>query len=249
MKASIRNWVAAIRSGNGVAWSVHLFTTSGVVVGMLAIEAVFDGRPRAAIVYLVITQTIDGIDGPMARQVDVVRKVPKIDGYVLDLVIDYVTCVIVPALFLHQFHVLPERWSLPLAGLVVFSSAIWFARTDMMTDDHWFNGFPGVWNLIAPSMLLAGSGRWVNATLVVVLCGLMLTDVPFPHPVRVVWLRRVTLPVTVLWLLGLTIGTDRYPQQSSITHLCVWLSVAYFASLALLRTMMVRTSHAVQPTF
>jgi phosphatidylcholine synthase len=209
---------------------------------MLAIEAVFGGHPRAAILYLLITQIIDGIDGPMARQVDVRRHVPKIDGYVLDLVIDYLTCVMVPALFLHQFHLLPASWSISLAGLVVFTSAIWFARTDMMTDDHWFNGFPGVWNLIAPSMLLAGSSKWLNAAVVVLLCGLMLTNVPFPHPVRVVWMRWLTLPVTVCWLLGLAIGTLRFPRPLGVAHVLLWGSVAYFAALALVRTLQGRSA-------
>ena len=51
---------------------------------MLALEAVFDGKPKLAMIYLLITQIIDGIDGPIARQYDVKSTVPKIDGYVLD---------------------------------------------------------------------------------------------------------------------------------------------------------------------
>ena len=121
---------------------MHAFTTSGIVVGMLALQAVLDGRPKAAMIWLLATQLIDGLDGPMARAYDVKGRVPQIDGYVLDLVIDFVTCVVIPAAFLHQFKLLPAGSGLALTGLIVFTSALWFSRTDMMTSDHWFRGFP-----------------------------------------------------------------------------------------------------------
>jgi len=38
--------------------------------------------------------------------------------------------------------------------VLVFTSAIWFARRDMMSDDFWFRGFPAAWNLVAPVMFL-----------------------------------------------------------------------------------------------
>ena len=74
---------------------------------MLALQAVLDGKPKSAMIWLLATQLIDGVDGPMARAVDIKERVPQIDGYVLDLVIDFVTCVVIPAAFLHRFHLLP----------------------------------------------------------------------------------------------------------------------------------------------
>lgn len=218
------------------AWSVHLFTTTGIVVGMLALQSVVDGAPKAAMVYLLLTQLIDGIDGPMARQYDVKTFAPKIDGYVLDLVIDYVTCVVVPSMFLHKFHLVPDRLSIPLVGLIVFMSAIWFSRTDMMTEDNWFNGFPATWNLVVPSMLLIGSDQWLNVAIIVILCALMITDVKFPHPVRSGAKRRVTLPVTLGWLAALTWATFRYPTVSTFGQALLVAAVAYFFGLSIWRT-------------
>jgi phosphatidylcholine synthase len=218
------------------AWAVHLFTTLGALIGMLAIEAVFERRAKAVMVYLLVTQIIDGIDGPMARHVNIDTRVPKIDGYVLDLVIDYVTCVIVPAAFLHEFGLLPEPVSLPLACLVVFLSAIWFSRTDMMTDDHWFNGFPATWNMIAPSMLVLGTPKWFNAAAVLGLCGLLLTNVKFPHPVRSDGMRTATLVMTAAWLTALLVATLRYPKSSWPVNVVVVVSFAYFAGLSAWRT-------------
>ena len=163
------------------AWAVHVFTTTGIVAGMLALQAVLDHRPKAAMIWLLATQIIDGVDGPMARAYDVKERVPQIDGYVLDLVIDFVTCVVIPAAFLHEFALLPgANVSLALVGLVVFTSALWFSRTDMMTPDHWFRGFPAVWNLVAPTLYLLGTSRIVGGVVVAGLAVCSLLNVPFP---------------------------------------------------------------------
>ncbi len=217
------------------AWYVHIFTTSGVVVGMMALEAIFTGKPRAAIAYLLITQLIDGIDGPMARQIDIRAVVPKLDGYILDLVIDYVTCVVVPAAFMHQFGLLPSRFSLATAGLVVFLSAMWFSRTDMMTEDHWFNGFPATWNLVAPSLYLMNTSKWINLGLVVLLSGLMLTNAKFPHMVRAAAAREITLPVTGIWLLTLAYATTRTAHSRASTAILIAVFI-YFTGLSVWRS-------------
>ena len=217
------------------AWYVHIFTTSGVVVGMMALEAIFAGKPRAAIAYLLITQLIDGIDGPMARQIDIRAVVPKLDGYILDLVIDYVTCVVVPAAFMHKFELLPDQFSLAETGLVVFLSAMWFSRTDMMTDDHWFNGFPATWNLVAPSLYLMHTPKWLNLGLVALLSALMLSDAKFPHMVRAAAAREITLPVTGIWLITLAYTTTRTDHSRAGTAILIAV-FAYFTGLSIWRS-------------
>lgn len=234
----------ASRRQVGIAWTVHLFTTSGVVVGMLALQAVFDGNAERAIWFLLATQIIDGIDGPVARQVDVRARVPRIDGYVLDLVIDYVTCVVVPAAFLHQFGLLPDPVSLPFAGAVVFFSAIWFSRTDMMTDDLWFRGFPATWNLVAPTMLLIDGSPWINATVVAILCALMMTDVCFPHIVRSRMWRVPSLVATALWMAALLIGSIRLPDDSASARAVLIGCLCYFVVLSTRATLRPRPTEA-----
>ena len=85
---------------------MHCVTASGAICGMFAIIAVADKQPRAAILWLAIAMVLDGIDGPVARAWAVRETVPRIDGYALDLIIDYVTCIVVPVLFLHRFEML-----------------------------------------------------------------------------------------------------------------------------------------------
>lgn len=195
------------------AFLVHAVTASGVIVGFLGLQAVIDGAGRAAILLLVAAQVLDGIDGPMARSWQISALYPKLDGYLLDLVVDYVTCVVVPVAFIYHFDLVPTALAMPICALVLFTSALWFSRTDMMTDDHWFRGFPATWNLVAPSCYLLGTGPVVNAVVITALALLQLTDVPFAHPVQVVERRVSNLAVTGAWIVAMTYGAIAFPES------------------------------------
>lgn len=232
------------------AWAVHLFTASGLVVGMLGLQAVLDGDARTAMLWLLATQVIDGIDGPIARALDVKGKLPKIDGYVLDLVIDFVTCVIVPVVFIYQFGILGHgAWPLAICGLIVATSAIWFSRTDMMTSDNWFRGFPAVWNLVAPTLFLLDV-RGVTAQVVCIVLALAcLTDFPVPHPVRVVKWRPITLTVTVVWLAAMTLEVIWLPERAGVEGVVLVLCPLYFVVIGVLHQIDVHKQHpARHPT-
>ena len=195
---------------------VHAVTASGVIVGFLGLEAVINDRPRSAILLLIAAQVLDGIDGPMARSWQISKLYPKIDGYALDLVVDYVTCVVVPVAFLHHFELLPSGLSVAISALVLFTSALWFCRTDMMTEDHWFRGFPATWNLVAPSFFLLGTGQHFNAVVVIALAVAQLTDLPFAHPVQVAERRAMNLAVTVAWIVAMAGATIVWPDTNVV---------------------------------
>ena len=137
------------------AWLLHGFTTLGIVAAMLALRDVLVDRPDYAIIWLLLTLLIDGVDGPIARALEVEKRVPGLDGFLLDLIIDYVTCVVVPACFMYEFQVVPQNnFGIAVLCVMVFTSAIWFARKDMMTEDNWFRGFPAAWNIVGPLLFL-----------------------------------------------------------------------------------------------
>jgi len=166
-------------------WYVHCATALGAVCGMMGLISVSDHNAKAALLWLVAAQVLDGIDGPVARAWHVVTSVPRIDGYILDLVIDYVTCAVVPILFMYEFDMMPEHTSLIVGAFILFSSALWFSRTDMMTGDHWFNGFPAVWNLAIPTIFLIQGpnptelNQWINLMVLVLLALTQLTNLKF----------------------------------------------------------------------
>jgi phosphatidylcholine synthase len=220
----------------GRAWAVHVFTTLGIVAAMLALRDVLSDHPSYAIVWLLLTLLIDGIDGPIARALEVQKRVPRIDGFILDLIIDYVTCVIVPATFMYEFEVVPQNnYGIAVLCVLVFTSAIWFARRDMMSDECWFRGFPAAWNLVAPIMFLMHARTVVGIVTTLVLSVAALTNVPFPHIMRARWMRPVTLGVATLLFAAILAGSVLYPRDVYGLRIALYLTTAYFVALALAR--------------
>jgi phosphatidylcholine synthase len=185
------------------AWAVHALTASGVLVGYAGLNAVIEGWSTAAILWLVGALVLDGIDGPIARKLDVMARVPTLNGNSLDLIIDYFTCTIVPVAFLYRFDILPTHTVGPVGFAILFVSALWMARTDQETPDGWFNGFPAEWNMIIPTLFLLPTSPWFNLVVCVVFCALTLSRVQFPHPVSVREHRPISIAFMVAWLVSM----------------------------------------------
>ncbi len=216
---------------------VHCVTASGAVCGMFGLIAVADHRPKAAVLWLAVAMILDGLDGPVARAWAVRQTVPRIDGYALDLIIDYVTCIVIPVLFLHRFHVVPAGWSLYIGAFMLFTSALWMARTDQMTDDHFFNGFPCEWNMIVPTLYLLHSNRWVAAAACVLLALTQLTNIKFLHPMQVKVFRPLTVGVTVLWLASVLFMIQRRPAAPMIGTVLLIACPCYIVAVGVWRTL------------
>jgi len=193
---------------------IQVMTASGAVAGLLALQAVFDDRWRSALLWWIVCQVLDGLDGPIARKFDVTIHAPIIDGHVLDLVVDYVTCVVVPVALLARLELLPHHYETLVAGTIFLTSALWFARTDQETEDHWFNGFPAVWNLVVPTFLIFGSSPKIVMIVSILLCATQLTRIKIPHLVRVSSFRKITLPLTVVYLVDLSILSWQYSDKT-----------------------------------
>ncbi len=222
----------------GRAWRVHLFTTLGIVASMLALRDVIVGDAKRAIIWLLLTLLIDGVDGPIARALQVERRLPLIDGFLLDLIIDYVACVVVPACFMYKFEVVPNNnFGVFVLCVVVFTSAIWFARKDMMTEDNWFRGFPAAWNIVGPVLFLLEAREGVGAAILLALSVLTLTAMPFPHIARARFMRYWTWTATLLWVTGITIGTFTLPHHHHFVRWLLYVGSLYFLVLAGIRAL------------
>lgn len=218
-------------------WFVHGVTALGAVCGMFGLIAVADGDAREAITWLAVAMVLDGVDGPVARAWAVRENVPRIDGYSLDLIVDFVTCVVIPVLFLHRFAMLPEGWSLLVGAFVLLTSALWMSRTDQMTDDNFFNGFPCEWNMVVPTLFLLDSPAWITGLVCVALALTQLTNWKFVHPMRVVHLRPLTVTVTVCWLTLLLMATADLPQRNDFTGYLLVACPLYIVGLGVRRTL------------
>jgi phosphatidylcholine synthase len=222
-------------------YALHVMTASGAAAGLLALQAVIDNNVRGALLWLLVCQVLDGLDGPIARKIDVVFNAPRVDGYVLDLIVDYVTCVVVPVALLVRLNMLPSEFQTLIAAMVLLLSALWFARTDIETEDHWFNGFPAVWNLAVPTFLIFDLTQQQTAVLTVLLAISQLTNIKFPHLVRVVKWRQITLPFGIIYTLTLLILSWNYSntegvQSSLVADIVMVAFPVYIAAISLVRT-------------
>lgn len=166
---------------------------------MLAMLAAVDLDWSMMFLWLVVAFFVDGIDGPLARKYDVKTNAPIFDGVLLDLIIDYLTYVFVPAYALFKSGLLPG-WTGWVAIIVItFASALYFADTRMKTKDYSFSGFPGCWNMVVLVLFAIQPNFYVSLVLVAVLAAAMFFPVKFVHPVRTARWRVVTLPVAMAW--------------------------------------------------
>jgi phosphatidylcholine synthase len=185
------------------AFGVHLLTASGAFLAFMALIAAAEQRWVAMFVWLGAALFIDGIDGPIARKIDIKRVLPNWSGDLLDSIIDYATFCMIPAVALYLSDKIGEPWSFVAAALIVISSAVYYADLRMKTKDNFFRGFPVCWNMVVFVLFATELTGWTVFAVVVVCSAATFAPVNFVHPVRVRRLRPLTMAVVALWsILG-----------------------------------------------
>ncbi|QMU57909.1 MAG: phosphatidylcholine synthase [Boseongicola sp.] len=181
------------------AYLVHLFTATGAVLAMLAMLEAVDGDWSMMFFWLIVAFAVDGVDGPLARKTNVKINAPRIDGNLLDMIIDYLTYIFIPAFALFASGLLPG-WTGWFAIIVItFASALYLADTRMKTRDYSFSGFPGCWNMVVIVLFAVEPNFWISLLIVTVLAVAMFLPIKFVHPVRTERWRSITLPVALAW--------------------------------------------------
>jgi len=217
------------------AWGVHLLTATGAIWGFLALRAIFDHAWRLAFAWMLIAMLVDGLDGYLARTLDVQTHAARLDGSLLDNIVDYLNYVIVPALLLIEApSLLPNGFRLAAALLVLLCSAYQFSQVDAKTEDHYFKGFPSYWNVVAVYLLLLNLNPWLNLAIVVLLNILVFVPVKYVYPSRSERFRRLTVVLTCAFGAIAVFGLLQYPAVPAWT---IWLSalyVLYYLGISLL---------------
>ena len=217
------------------AASVHLFTALGAVCGLLAALAAFDGAWERMFAWLGIALIIDGIDGSFARLTRVEERLPRFSGERLDLVVDYVTYVFVPALALVRAGYLGGTVGLAFAAAILLSSLYHFSDLASKGEDYSFVGFPAIWNLVAFYIFALSLPTWV--TLAIVAACVVLTFVPmhWVHPLRVIRLRLLTLAVTLAWAVAAIAAVWHGFPAGLWSSIVLLVAAAYLVGLTMLR--------------
>lgn len=197
------------------ALGVHLLTATGSALSILAILAAADGQWRLMFLWLLAALVVDAVDGPLARRFDASRNWSNYDGALMDLIIDYLTYVFVPAFALFRSGLL-SGWTGWLAIIAItYASVLYFSDRRMKTDDNSFMGFPSCWNMVVLVLFAIQPGKAVVLAVVVILTGLMFTSLRFIHPVRTTRWRSVSLPVAVIWVIcAFVVVLDGFASQA-----------------------------------
>jgi phosphatidylcholine synthase len=205
------------------AFAVHIFTASGTALAFLALLAAVDRAWSLMFLWLGLALLVDGLDGPLARRFDVANLASRWSGATLDLVIDFLTYVFVPAYAIVNAGLLPQGLALPAGIAIVATSAIYFADTRMKTSDNYFRGFPALWNAVAFYLILVSAPAWLNALVVAALLVLTFVNLPFIHPLRVKRLRLINVAVLLVWsvLALIALWRDMAPEPFVTIGLCV----------------------------
>ena len=190
------------------AFGVHLLTASGAFLAFMSLIAAAEQRWVAMFGWLGFALFVDGIDGPLARKIEIKRVLPNWSGDLLDSIIDYSTFCLIPAVALYLSGMIGRPWSFVAAALIMISSAIYYADTRMKTKDNFFRGFPVCWNMLVFTFFAIRPNEGTAFAFVFFCAVATFLPIRFLHPVRVVRLRTVNLSVFAVWsLLGLvTLG-------------------------------------------
>lgn len=217
------------------AFAVHIFTACGAGCALLALIAAVRVDWPQMFAWLGLALFIDGIDGTFAQRLRVADVLPRWSGDVLDLVVDILNYVFVPAYALVASGLLPHAAAIPLGILIVVTGSVYFADRLMKTSDYYFRGFPALWNVAAFYLFLLRPASWLTAALIVALAALTFMPFHVVHPVRIAHLRALTAAALVFWALIAiyAIAKNLQPGNWALAALC--LLAIYFVGVGFLR--------------
>ena len=232
-------------SRRALAWSVHAFTGTGAVLALLAVLEIERGEFRMALVWLLVALVVDGVDGTLARLARTKELAGRVDGDTLDLVVDYLSYVFVPTLFMWHAGLMPEQLALPRAAAIQISSLYLFARKDLKTDDNYFRGFPALWNLVALYLFATAASATLSAVVICVFVAFTFAPVHFVHPARVrdygPWLPLLAL----LWAVAT--AALLYPEWTASLR-TAWLAISAATGILLVALGLFRTVRGARPS-
>lgn len=224
------------------AWLVHMFTASAAILGLYTLYAIYEGNYILALWLMGATIFIDSVDGTLARRVGVKTAAPRIDGALLDNIVDYLNYVITPAFFLIVSDLLPPHLKVLGASAIVFCSAYQFTQADAKTPDHFFKGFPSYWNIVVFYLFLGHISPWVNLAIITVLAILIFIPIKYLYLTRIdnitssKILRLMLIAATLVYFSATVSLLAIYPTGNPWLVTISWLYGLLYMTISLYRT-------------
>lgn len=178
---------------------MHILTALGAGLGLWAIVLIYDGFYQEAVWVLAAAAIIDSIDGALARITQTKVNAPKIDGALMDNIIDFVSWTVAPLLWIYATMQLPV-WVLMICAV---ASAFGFSNTQAKTEDMFFLGFPSYWNIVVFYIFLLNLPPVFASAILLMFALVTFLPVKFVYPSRTNFLRPLTLLLGAIFTLQL----------------------------------------------
>jgi phosphatidylcholine synthase len=205
-----------------LAWCVHAYTATGLVMAAGMAVLIIRGGPsafRGVFLLMIFATLVDATDGSLARAVRVKEVLPHFDGRQLDYLVDFLTYVALPILLLWRGELLPAGQSAWLFAPLL-AGAYWFCQVEAKTADGYFRGFPAYWNIVAFYLYainyhVAPLPGWL--TIGVLLLFSVLTCVPsrYLYPVHGGKLNLLSNVLAACWFVALVWIVFHLPSAAS----------------------------------
>lgn len=177
---------------------------------------------------------IDGVDGSLAREFAVGDVLPRWSGETLDYVVDFTTYVFVPAYAIAASGLLPQELAVASGVLIAIVGALYFADRNMKSEDHYFRGFPALWNIAAFYLYVMEPPGWLSAAGIVMLAILTFVPIRFVHPLRVARLRALNVALLILWGVLALIAVIANLEPAFWVKVALGALAVYFCGFGLL---------------
>jgi len=166
------------------AYLVHVYTASTVILLLFSVDLLLRGQLDLSLCVMLLAVGIDATDGMLARRYRVKEVVPGFDGRRLDDIVDYISYVFLPVIFMLKAGMLSGPVVL-FGSLPLLASAFGFSRVDAkLDDDGFFLGFPSYWNVVVTYLYMLALPIWLNTAIIVFLSIMVFV------PTRYIYITR-----------------------------------------------------------
>ena len=218
---------------------MHLFTISGVLLSFLALVASIERNLELVFFLLALALFIDGVDGSLARMVNVKKHTPTISGENLDNIIDYLNYVFVPVFVIYWLDFVPAGTEIISAFIILVVSCYTFANSNVKTSDFYFSGFPALWNIVILYFYILDTDPFVNFLTICFLAIFTFIPIKYLHPFRVKRFRQLSLSVLAIWMITTVLILYFRELNENLIKIAFtfWIiSNIYFILLTIIRT-------------
>jgi phosphatidylcholine synthase len=212
-----------------LAYSVHLYTACGLIVGMFVAAAILSEKYDLAFLWMSVAVLIDATDGSLARRFRVAEVLPHIDGRKLDDIVDYLNYTFLPLVMICHAEWLPRPawlWT----GIPLVASSMAFVNAGAKEEEEgFFLGFPSYWNIFAfyTAHCLRFWGPGLVLAAILVLSVLSVTPVRFVYPNRAPRFRAFFMLGGYAWLGLIVVYLLFLKSTPAASRWLLWLSFVY----------------------